>query len=565
MWIIITIIVLVIAYVITQFYELIENKNNKEEVSSTEEIKTKTSAEILEIIGLEIADKKDENTYVLDYQGGRFLFYFYAHNEFVDIIYPGFKEIEPEHLNIAIRNCNYVNSRYMIWNAYVEKVEKELTSMVYMVSMSCSCPILGDCGQFRDYLRKNLSLSFFIAKDYAESIGKDITEYSENDTAQLNNAIFQNKVAYLHNLPTVDGVLNDREQGQSTDVPYSIMSIVALFDNADFGCLQELRVVCGNEVKRLTDINEIAKFNLREYICNRPDAKSIENLIVLIVYDHQELVINLTKNKCSTANTLQYVMNVMRSGTELDEAMPNATPFCNRSLLEIRLTDTDKDYWEAKYMVDDANDKKHNNKLSELTDEQKTVLLSDNNPTIQTDLYWGKKFFNNQCYYQSLYYFSRIYQYMTKDLNNLEEKDENYRHLFFEISYYIGFIYFQLQMFDRAYYYLNQNQFCGHINGVCAYIDCMLQLNSPFVKDYITKGIEHASAMLEEYDDEEAEPILQLLSFLNHRKIYLMIEKAEYAEAEKQIQELMDSGVSEEVLTDLIQRLHEKRDTQNPT
>ena len=71
--------------------------------------------------------------------------------------------------------------------------------------------------------------------------------------------------------------------------------------------------------------------------------------------------------------------------------MDNRGPISSRTMMEIRLADAEKDYWEAKYMIDEANDKINTGKSDELTDEQRLVI-SYTNPVSQLALYWGKKY-----------------------------------------------------------------------------------------------------------------------------------------------------------------------------
>ncbi len=58
-------------------------------------------------------------------------------------------------------------------------------------------------------------------------------------------------------------------------------------------------------------------------------------------------------------------------------------------------------------MIDDARDKMRAGQESALTDEQRMVLTMTDG-SLQMDSYWAKKYYNANCYYQSLEYFRRI-------------------------------------------------------------------------------------------------------------------------------------------------------------
>lgn len=60
-------------------------------------------------------------------------------------------------------------------------------------------------------------------------------------------------------------------------------------------------------------------------------------------------------------------------------------------MIEVRLTTDHDDYWELKYMLDDAKEKAENKQFDELTEEQQ-ALLAYTEPTLQTTIYWGRNF-----------------------------------------------------------------------------------------------------------------------------------------------------------------------------
>ena len=68
---------------------------------------------------------------------------------------------------------------------------------------------------------------------------------------------------------------------------------------------------------------------------------------------------------------------------------------------EVRHTTKDEDYWELKYMLDEIKDKTINKEYEDLTDEQKAILQFTDQ-SLQSDAYWGHRYFTSKCYLQSL-------------------------------------------------------------------------------------------------------------------------------------------------------------------
>ena len=88
------------------------------------------------------------------------------------------------------------------------------------------------------------------------------------------------------------------------------------------------------------------------------------------------------------------------------------------SMIEVRLTTDHDDYWELKYMLDDAKEKAANKQFDELTEEQQ-ALLAYTEPTLQTTIYWGKKFFRQQCYSSGVGVLSFYFSVLSSPLDRI--------------------------------------------------------------------------------------------------------------------------------------------------
>ena len=202
-------------------------------------------------------------------------------------------------------------------------------------------------------------------------------------------------------------------------------------------------------------------------------------------------------------------------------------------MLEVRLTDADQDYWEAKYMVDEAMDMVKNGRTDELTNEQRLVI-AHTDPSIQADLYWGKKFYNNRCYFQALYHFNSVFACLKEFPNDW---DDDLHNLYCKICFYIGFIYNDLGMYDRAFYYLFTAQRI-RIDGTQEFINCLCNMADVGAKGYIHDRAEEVMKQMRK-SEEEAERLTPHYNFLRRRYTYVLIDRGELDDAEQMLNSMI--------------------------
>lgn len=556
-------IVIVIAVIFTAIYanarkakETKETTGKADEENLYDYIKTDPE-ELFKALGVEVKEKQvmDDNVttgYWVVFQGGYFHFVLKKDDTWASLHYFSFYTCQIEHMNKAFLAANTMNLRYSGWgcNINLNNGEKE-ESPVY-ANLSYGFALNERMENNVQNLRRLMEHAFYIARDFCAEMDKLIKEHYDIDLPLLTDKAFQNRIARIQWMKTTERweKMGEEKPDAST---LSINALVRLFDNADFGCLQSLRIVCGEEVETVTKISAIEAFNIREYIRQRPDATKIESLNLTFGFEYQELFVNLTKARMSTENTLFFVMNIVRSGSELDAHMDNRIPFSSRTMLEVRLTDAEKDYWEVKYMVDDAMDKFNSGHTEELTDEQR-LLIAHNNLTIQTDLYWGKKYYNNRCYFQALYHFNRVFSYLKNNPNNWTTDTEN---LYSEICFYIGFIYNDLGMYDRAFFYLYIAQ-RTRIDGTQEFTNCLCNMKDVGAKGYIYSRAEAVMKQMRT-SEEEAERLMPFYNFLRRRYTYVLIDRGELDDAERMLNEMIADEEDVEFAKGELEYIKERR------
>ena len=509
--------------------------------------------DLLKALGVEIIEENKER-FIVAFQGGYFDFNFSeSENGWVDILYFDFKQIESNYLSIVAKVSNTIHLRFWGWTCFVRMLGDETTEKSLSACLSCRFTTLGDIEVVSKKLRGVLEQAFLIAREFNNLLEEDIKKKKDLDEEFFNDVAFNNKIAYLQRLKETHH-LEERGDEFPNSSELSVDNLIKLFDHVDFGNLQNLRIVREDQIEIVTNVEEIKNFDLRKYIRLQQEVLNIRTLTFIFDFDFQDLFVNLTKAKGSTENSLFFGVNVVRSGSELDALMDNRGPISSRTMMEIRMADSEKDYWEAKYMIDEANDKVNAGNSDELTDEQRLVL-SYTNPVSQLALYWGKKYYNNRCYFQSLFYFNQIYWHLK---NLKQEWNEEQSRLYYDVCYYIGFIYVDLNMYDKAFYYLYMAQTQHSIGATQEFANCLCNMNDPSAKQYLQSKINEVVEIMNK-SEEEAERLYDFYLFLKRRYVYILIEQGGYDEAESILKKMIENEECVEFAKDELDYIKKQR------
>ncbi len=524
-------------------------------------IKEQTPGDIFRALGAVLhGDEEDEDgsrhTYLVEYQGGIFMFVFHKDSPWVFLRFYEFKECGYEHLHKALEAANNINTTQGAWNCGISKKESDTDGTpILTANLEYLFSCVGNLEQMKGELQVLLGGAFNLARDFSAELDKAIKEDEEKDEMFFNDCAFNNKLATISRQMEAHHTDEETEEDTSTFF-LSVHQLVQLYEDVDFGCLLSLKIVQGNSVEHITDISAISIFEVRDYIRQHAAPTTLNSIMLIYEFEQQELFVNLTKAKGSTDNTLYYIVNVVRSGSELDKFMDNRVRLSSRTMLEVRLNGEDKDAWEVKYMIDDAMDKVNSGKENELTDEQR-LAIAHTNPTIQSDLYWGKKYYNNRCYYQALYHFNRVFnafRYLP-----INEWHEDLKAVFFDVSYYIGFIYADLGMNVRACYYLNIAKTSDRIDHIQEFINCLCNMRDPstlgMVVSYIKDIQEKMSA-----NEDEIERLMPMYQFFQRRLLYLLVEYQKWDDAEIQANYMIQNEMDVEFANDELEHIRRMRE-----
>lgn len=555
MWSIIIITAVLTACIIIP---LCLKKAKKSADTSSDKIQYKPE-EILKSIGVEVSNIHNKESYLAIYQGGNFIFNFKEDTDYLDVIYPGFEYFPFEHIQKALMAANNINYKYATWTCYVEKTNEGCEKKQFKVSLSARLKLMESLPRLQTHLKNTLGSAFRIARSFCDILAKDIQQSTEAENLFFNDAVFNAKLNYIRNLNRL-GQLKDISNKRPDPPTLSVSNLLKLYGNTNFGCLQSMLLTCNEHTEQWTDIDKIIHFDVREYIRSHPNAQEIHHLTLNLCFEQQELLVALSKAKGSTPRTLFFSVNLLRSGNDLNTYTEKRASVYSQTLMEVRLSDPEKDYWEAKYTVDDAQDKAQSGKMAELNDEQ-LLILANTDPTTQLSLYWGKKYYNNHCYLQSLFHFGQVHHYLTGKCKDWNKKE---RELYYEICYYIGSIYMELNMLEKAFYYLFIAQ-SQRFDAAIELMDCLCYMNDPNAKAYIYSTLEQTIKQMHE-SEEEAEKLSDLYRLLKRRYAHVLVCRREWEEAKIFLGKMIENGEDIEFAQNelnYIERNQEKEDSAN--
>lgn len=490
-------------------------------------------------LGVEIkATAEEKDRYIVGYQGGNFEFVFGKENRFIRINYYGFYSCRKTDLQAAYIVVNTVNLNRGHWTCFLSQSEEVCESPInadlcYLFSAQGSVKVCAEA------LRTLMPMCFDYAREFISEMEK-MLKVEESVSEHHEDGVFNQQMQLVRNRRAAGHTHSELEEEYPLKENQTISGMMKLFQDVDLGGMIQMKILVDDDVELITDLNQIVQFDIREYIRNHPRRLDLNNMTILIEFENENIVINLKKLSKESDKTLFFRFCVMRScslmNAELERTNASSTGF--GGMLEVRLTTENEDYWEAKYIVEDALDKWNNGNAKELTDEQRMIVACVS-PSTRMDMYWAKKYYNKGCLLQSLPYFKRI-------IHNIKQQrstpDSKYRDLYNELNFYIGFIYMDLKMYETAYYYLHIAQRGGNLPAIEEFMNCLCNVRDWDALVYIRDIYERTINTLKEAGEDADNALLHIYRFTKRRMAYALINNGELEEAKAMLEEMLKNG-----------------------
>lgn len=523
----ISVIFIVVVLVVVYRFVIVGGKDKKKEPTVFELDVEVFQKQLLDELNVEVYQRKD-NYYQVGFQGGVFCISFWQDNKFIQLTYDRFYYLKHEQSLLALAVENEINRDSAMWTCF--HAENRDAESEYPLSVWLKYMYLpqGNMAQVVEAIRCLLTEAFDISRRFESMMQEKLKENVSLEEGVVEGD-FYHKLSYLRHRRETCHTHTDLGEEWPGVNKMTVSALISNFDQKEFGRLKDMKLIVGNEVELFTDENQIMNFNLHEFIYNHPRRLEIESIILRVRFERQEVFVFLSKADGCTDKTLFYNLRIVRQST-VEDAQNYAY-----GMVEIRLTTENEDYWESKYMVDEAMDKYNRGGLDCLTPEQR-MIVNCAEPSFRTDMYWAMKYFNKDCYNQSLFYFKRLYT----NLNAYDYRgNEEWYH---NICMFIGVIYMQLNLFDRAHYYLQIAQENGNYNAIKEFMDCLCILQNHHAMEYITDIRKRVEDTLRASDGQQDEALDDLYRHANRRLINLLIGKRDLDKAERILNEMIENG-----------------------
>lgn len=517
----------VMVALVTVYYFAKMPKKQQEKIYSA--MTTGELVKFVQSIHCELVRKIDADTLIIGFQGGYFHILRDKSGQSIQLYYKDFYACSYEQSKKVIFDINGINRRYTAWTCYLRKSHEDGDSETpFAACLSAYLFLSGSETRLRQHLRILLEAAFVIARSFKELAAQP---------AQVQDALvkkeFDNRLALLRRkLEMGHGQLRE-----SVDVFQQNMNqvegLLSLFDEVRQKDIKSMTLVCDDRTERRTELLSILSFRLKDAVMDENGQGRKEAMICIKLSDGQ-LVIALERAAGSNERSLFYKLTAMR--TDRADAFFDETQKGRlvSSLVEIRLTTDNDDYWELRYMLDDAKEKAANKQFDELTEEQQ-ALLSYTEPTLQTAIYWGKKFFRQQCYVQALGCYLYIFRYYQAHWTELSERGKEE---YYVICYHIGFVYLTLGYFEKAYYYLNNAKRNSSINAIRDFTNCLIEMKDTGALEYIYSMVSLVSSQIKVYGDEN-DTLLPLYHFLRRRAAQVLVSLKYYSQAKELLYQML--------------------------
>ena len=516
------------------YHFVMRPKKQQEKIYSS--MTTPELIRLMQSMHCEPVRKIDDDSFIIGFQAGYFHILREKSGQSIRLFYKDFYSCSYEQSKKVIFDVNDVNHRYTAWTCYLRKSREDGESETpFTACLSAYLFLSGSEIQLKQHLRILLESAFIIARSFRES-AEQATRVGET----LLKKEFDNRLALLRRkLELGHGELKEPDDVLQRDMT-CVESILSLFEEIKQEDVRSMTLTSGSRMEKRTELLSILSCRLKDAVTDENGAIG-EEAVIYLELTEGHLVVVMEKAPGSNDRSLYFKLSMMR--TEGADAFFDETRKGRMlsSLVEFRLTTENDDYWELKYMIEDAKEKAENKQYDELTEEQQ-ALLAYTEPSLQTAVYWGKKFFRQQCYLQALGCYLYIFRYYQAHWAELSERG---REEYYVICYHIGFVYLTLGQYEKAFYHLTNAKKNSAINAIRDFTTCLIRMGDTGAIEYIYSMVSVVSSQIKMYGDDR-NTLIPLYHFLRRGAVQVLVELKYFTQARELLYQMLGEEENKE-------------------
>ena len=577
-------VLLVVIVLLFSSKEKIRTFFQKKNGKSLKTDNSKRAENLLKSIGCTYTREKRKDDLVefrFNFQNGHYAMRIFPHGGEVVLFFQGIAEVSAEKIDLLRVTCNRVNNIVLCHTVYYAYSTDKKNMLVHV-----SAPFFFT----DDFLRTKdaflvLLEGFF---DVRRIFTNEFSVLEKDSTSSLPYDIEKNHLNYarenalldsLELFHVVDGARLKNTANESFNyrsgakLPISVSSLLATVFQINQPSIIDITIVT-DSIRILSSVEEIKNFNLlSSLVAEKEEGKPsfITNVVTLIVKykyekkgnDAQRIATIVLKADKETQECLYVVaavadVNAEAGAFEVPGALKSSSFY-----LAYDKGDNEQRLQELAYMRRDAIDKIFTGKQEELTEDQQMLALWQNEDIAQK-VYWGRKCFRQERYYEVIEYLTPVWNKM---LTYQLPKDEAAQNTLFLTAFYLGSSYAELELYEQAYYYLDGIFHLRDIGVSIAYVDTLvnardfrsLYVINTLIKELREKyadGVGHMTGVEESF-----------MNFLRRRWAYVHVELGDLASAESVYKKMLNEPLNADfALNELayIQKLRENNSISLP-
>ncbi len=468
--------------------------------------------------------------YIVEFQGGTFFLYYMPPTDSYKLEYPKFEGIRNEQYISALTVANSIHNKYNSWRCLLSSTEEGENEDAYTVSLSCDIPLWNE-NKALELITVAMKMAFVIARDFSTEFEK-VNKEDDSTIERLKEADFRNKVALVRNrLETRHGV-SEQEEPDADDGLFTMGSLLKLYADVEFGALLEMHILAEGKSEVIRRVEDIIKFNVYDCIKQHHTEDWAKEFALHLKFEKDGLMLCLSRAEGCTDKTLFYLLRTYRMGGRKSNDVGS---YCRDIRFAIRLGSPDEALAEAKYMIEEAMSKEKESGFDSLSDmEQEIVALVQ--PTYQADMYWARRYYEAGMLYQSLAHFRNIYNHYRENWKDLNDRGKSNYH---RVCFYMGFVYMDLNLTERAFYFLTIALQSNGLDAYSEYINCLCNMKDPITISIISSHLEGVKKAMSEERNDVA--LTNFWLFLERRLTYAQIYMKLYEEAHSRLRKMIEN------------------------
>lgn len=486
------------------------------------------------------------------YQGGKFRILLPNNSPYIELRFPFFFTTEQERINEVRITCNDMMNKYRSTKfSYIIDYEKRKVH----VNADTDNVLVPMAADEKLILNDMLTRNFEYRREFNERFNILLKEPAIDleDPEQS----YANRKTEMYMLRSVEMVADGQELGNYENIPDSpnLGDIVCELLGIQDYHWQTMRIDKGEgKTSVINNPIDIELYRVLDAVIGKDkNGRTImENKRVVITvgfttteepHKNQTLQIILTDEDDDDV-TIYVRISLVLLPTSLDRQRSASSlgnqPVVHSFLLGYDRVQGNRRDQEFIYMWNEAHDKLAEGDYSKLTPDE--MLIADcSEANLARMLYWGRKFFLNKRYYEAISYLKNAFETLKTKFHTLSDK---WREHFFELTYYLGFSYAQLQQYKLAYYYLDALLPLNKINYTMEFLNVLVLSNDFRAMPFIQRLNVDLQGILNNLDEEdEKRPNIEALAqFVRFHQGVLLLKWGEIDEAEKIFKELINTA-----------------------